>query len=306
MFIKVPKTGLKQPSQKFDAKSRENVRTGAWTGACMHSKIVTMSNPTVTTTLKPPVTSKLNHVIYLFFTSYQIKSAARCNRTMICCRHQPQALPRRPQGGGGGVSRRRGELGGRAELLVGRGEHRAEHRRRPRARPAAVIGGGDSVRRRRCEQHRAVLAAAGADGHVADGAAGRPVAVAGPAEVARLVDVVVVEVAELGVPAQAARARQPHLGRRRARPRHLLQQVGAPAPRRRCRLLQPRGRGARVVHGRGDDLAEQLDARRAGARGRRAARYRHLDMRQHVARGRGVVVTGSVVFDVSEGAVTYY
>jgi hypothetical protein len=47
MFIKVPKTGLKQPSQKFDAKSRENVRTGAWTGACMHSKIVTIQCQTL-------------------------------------------------------------------------------------------------------------------------------------------------------------------------------------------------------------------------------------------------------------------
>ena len=194
-------------------------------------------------------------------------------------------------GGGGGVSRRCGELGGGA-AEVGRGEHRREHRRRPRARAVVVIvgaaggGGGSVMRRRRWEQHGAVLAAAGADRHVADRAAGRPVAVAGPAEVARLVDVVVVEVAELGVPAQAAWARQPHLGRRRARPRHLLQQVGVvPAPRRRLLLLQPR---RRVLHGllrrlRGDDLAEQLDARRAGARGRRPGR--HLDVRQHVARG---------------------
>jgi hypothetical protein len=129
--------------------------------------------------------------------------------------------------------------------------------------------------------------------------------VAGPAEVARLVHVVVVEVAELGVPAQAARARQPRLGRRRARPSHLLQQVGAAAAAAAAPAPRRRRRGARVAHGlrlllllimRGDDLAEQLDARRPGGR--------HLDVRrQHVARGqRRWLVDGSVV---TEGAITY-
>jgi hypothetical protein len=267
--------------------------------------------------------TKRNHIISFpfFFLIHVIseKRGLRCSRTIRGRgrRHQPQALPRRPRGRGSGVSRRRrGELGGRAEV-VGRGERRGKHWRRPRGRAAVVVtivgadssttagsSGGGSVRRRR-EQHRAVLAAAGADRHVADGAAGRPVAVAGPAEVARLVHVVVVEVAELGVPAQAARARQPRLGRRRARPSHLLQQVGAAAAAAAAPAPRRRRRGARVAHGlrlllllimRGDDLAEQLDARRPGGR--------HLDVRrQHVARGqRRWLVDGSMV---SEGAITY-
>ncbi|CAD5173378.1 unnamed protein product, partial [Musa acuminata subsp. malaccensis] len=57
------------------------------------------------------------------------------------------------------------------------------------------------------------LTAAGAHWDVAQRAPGRPVAVAGPAEVPRLVHVVVVEVAELGLLALAPRARQRH-GRR--------------------------------------------------------------------------------------------
>jgi len=66
-----------------------------------------------------------------------------------------------------------------------------------------VRGGGDGV---------LVLAASGPHGHVAHGAAGGPVPLAVLAEVARLVDVVVVEVAELGVHAVAARARQHLVG----------------------------------------------------------------------------------------------
>jgi hypothetical protein len=65
------------------------------------------------------------------------------------------------------------------------------------------VGSGDGV---------LVLAAAGPNGHVPHGTAGGPVALAVLAEVARLVDVVVVEVAEFGVHAVATGARQ-HLVR---------------------------------------------------------------------------------------------
>ena len=86
-------------------------------------------------------------------------------------------------GGVGGVVGRRGHGGG-----GGAGADAVEE-----------VGGGGGV---------LVLAAAGADGDVAHGAAGGPVALAVLAEVARLVDVVVVEVAELGVHAAAPRAWQ--------------------------------------------------------------------------------------------------
>ena len=51
-----------------------------------------------------------------------------------------------------------------------------------------------------------VLAAAGTDWHVPHGSSGGPISLAMLAEVARLVDVVVVVVAELGVHAVASRA----------------------------------------------------------------------------------------------------
>jgi hypothetical protein len=82
------------------------------------------------------------------------------------------------------------------------------------------VGSGDGV---------LVLAAAGPNGHVAHGAAGRPVPLAVLAELARLADVVVVEVAEFGVHAVAAGARQ-HL----VRPLQLLLEVGLVIARRRA------------------------------------------------------------------------
>jgi hypothetical protein len=116
-------------------------------------------------------------------------------------------------GGGCGGGHRRG----RAVLVVQVGGHGA--------------GGDDGA-------EGPVLATAGANGDVAKRAAGGPVAVAVLAEVARLVDVVVVEVAELGVPAPAARARQRRRrrGRRgRARLRGVL--VLLLLPRARVLLL---------------------------------------------------------------------
>lgn len=92
-----------------------------------------------------------------------------------------------------GVDRRRGGWGGR----VGEAEDEAG------GRAVVVVMVGD-----REGAQGTVLAAAGADGDVAHGAAGGPVALAVLAEVARLVDVVVVEVAELGVHAAAPRAWQ--------------------------------------------------------------------------------------------------
>ncbi|CAL9778194.1 unnamed protein product, partial [Musa acuminata subsp. burmannicoides] len=94
----------------------------------------------------------------------------------------------------------------------------AIHRRRP-VRVARRLAHQDADRRDGCgccgggggsyAVCGATPPAASADGNVsAEGAAGCPVAVAGLAEVARLVDVVVVEVAEPGLLALAPRARQ--------------------------------------------------------------------------------------------------
>lgn len=66
----------------------------------------------------------------------------------------------------------------------------------------AAVGEGRHPRLAR----RLGLAAAGADGYVTEGAAGRPVALAALAEVPGLVDVVVVEVTEFGLHAFAPRA----------------------------------------------------------------------------------------------------
>jgi len=104
---------------------------------------------------------------------------------------------------------------GRRRAAMAEAEHRAVGRLERVAAAAAAAGGqrgpypleevrgGDGV---------LVLASAGPHGHVAHGAAGGPVPLAVLAEVARLVDVVVVEVAELGVHAVAARARQHLVG----------------------------------------------------------------------------------------------
>jgi hypothetical protein len=135
--------------------------------------------------------------------------------------------------------------GGGARLLVvvvGRGGAASVDRRRRHRMMSAeeaqprrlLVGGGGGLwgqvereprgggRRRRSSSSRhggrgaraLVLAAAPADGHVAERAALGPVPAAGLAEVARLREAVVVVVAELGVGGVAARAPQPLLGRR--------------------------------------------------------------------------------------------
>jgi hypothetical protein len=72
-------------------------------------------------------------------------------------------------------------------------------------RPAHLLGGCGGGRRGGSDGRRSgggarPAAARGRGGHAAERAAGRPVAAAGAAEVARLPHVVVVEVAELGLP----------------------------------------------------------------------------------------------------------
>jgi len=84
-----------------------------------------------------------------------------------------------------------------------------------------------------------VLAAASADGDVAEGAAVGPVAAAGLAEVARLGVVVVVVVAELGVGGVAPRAGEVLLLDRRRRHRSMrLARSAALAGIRRRHLLK--------------------------------------------------------------------
>jgi len=94
--------------------------------------------------------------------------------------------------------------------MAAEAEHRAVGRLERVA--AAAAGRPDPVEEVRGGDGVLVLAATGPDGNVAHGAAGGPVALAVLAEVARLVDVVVVEVAELGVHAVAARAWQHLVG----------------------------------------------------------------------------------------------
>nr|ACN26647.1 unknown [Zea mays] len=104
----------------------------------------------------------------------------------------------------GGERRRQGRRGEGQPTV--RAQQRAVERARRRRRR----------RRRGCGRRAGALAAAGgrglaraaADGDVAERSPARPVAAAGPAEVARLGQVVVVVVAELGVGGLAARARQ--------------------------------------------------------------------------------------------------
>jgi hypothetical protein len=149
-----------------------------------------------------------------------------------------------------GVDRRRRRRRRRRRvLLAGEPEDEARRRRSSSSSGVQVVvvvvrrhghghghGSGDDG------AERPVLASAGAHGDVAQRAARRPVAVAVLAEVARLVDVVVVEVAELGVPAPAPRARQ---RRRRRRGRRgarlhgvlLLLMVMVMMPRARVLLL---------------------------------------------------------------------
>jgi hypothetical protein len=123
---------------------------------------------------------------------------------------RPFAASARTRRGPGGVPDRgqvaelRGEVqaeAGKARTGRGEAEHRAVGSRRRPMEEVRVRGGGVLV-----------LAAAGPHWHVAHGAARGPVALAALAEVARLLRVVVVEVAELGVRAVTARARQHLVG----------------------------------------------------------------------------------------------
>jgi hypothetical protein len=118
-------------------------------------------------------------------------------------------------------------------------------------------------------------AAGGGGGDAAERAAGRPVAAAGAAEVARLPHVVVVEVAELGLPAPTSRARQ-RLARARGRRRRSWERRRERSRRRRShRLLRRRGsallRDSSVGVWRLDDLAEELESSCVGVHGPRVS-----------------------------------
>lgn len=67
-------------------------------------------------------------------------------------------------------------------------------------------GNGGGVKHASFGQRRLVLAAACADGDVAEGPTGGPVAVAALTEVSRLINIVVVEVTEFGLHAFASGA----------------------------------------------------------------------------------------------------
>jgi hypothetical protein len=161
---------------------------------------------------------------------------------------------------------------------------RAEHTRPPAAPttadestlPAHLPGGCGGGRRGggggRSGVRARPAAARGRGGHAAERTAGRPVAAAGAAEVARLPHVVVVEVAELGLPAAAPRARQ-RLAAGAPGPGRLLQGQRLRRGRRRRRRRKDRRRRRRGAIARGalrvgglDDLAEELEPRGVGVR----------------------------------------
>ena len=142
---------------------------------------------------------------------------------------------------GGGGGRRRRRLGG-----VGGGDGVCDTTGvcgsgglRDRRLDAALLAGGLLLRRlvvgvcccccrRRVGRRRGLLAGAASDGDVAQRAALGPVAAAALAEVAWLGGVVVVVVAELGVPRRAPRARVPALGNLDRRCRLLHRRRGVP------------------------------------------------------------------------------
>jgi hypothetical protein len=143
-------------------------------------------------------------------------------------------------------NRRRGLRRRRISVGVGRGNRRGGVRGRSDAAALGVRGPLVGVPGR--GRRRGGLARAAADGDVAEGSALGPVAAAGPAEVARLRRVVVVVVAELGVPrlaprARVAGARLPLLRRSRLRRRVSLRAAEVHASERRPGLLHARRRG---------------------------------------------------------------
>jgi hypothetical protein len=132
-----------------------------------------------------------------------------------------------------------GRLDGRHRRMVAEAGRVADHAFEYQVRPDRA---GEPVRERRATASGrtdgagqglprrlapAVLPAAAADGHVAEGTALCPVAAAGLAEVARLAEAVVVVVAELGVVRVAARAAGRHL-HVRAVPPVVVEQHGPP------------------------------------------------------------------------------
>jgi len=149
-------------------------------------------------------------------------------------------------GGGGGGGRRGGRRGARAATAAGR-------------LLAGALG---------------VAPAPAADGHVAERAAAGPVAAARLAEVARLRERVVVEVAELGVGGVAARAAE----RAGLRERHAREPGALRHRHHGARLRRRRPRSRRGLH-RGGRAASSRSARRRVSRTtrqrRQAGRRRH-------------------------------
>jgi hypothetical protein len=139
--------------------------------------------------------------------------------------------------------------------------------------PAPFLGGGGGGRGRLRGRGARPAAAGGGGGDAAERAAGRPVAAAGAAEVARLPHVVVVEVAELGLPAPTSRARQ-RLARARGRRGRRSQRRRERSRRRSHRVLRRRRSAllrSALVGGvwRLDDLAEELESSCVGVHGPR-------------------------------------